>query len=336
MRVAVLGLGFMGATHVSAWKQVPGVTLGAVMSSDERKLAGDLTAIEGNLGNSGERFDFSEVTKYRSVNEALADATIDAVDICLPTDLHASTAVEALRAGKHVLVEKPIALSFGEANAVIAEAEARGKILMAGQVLRFAPAYAGLADRLRTAGPIRSGFFRRRCAAPAWSKWLADASRSGGGVFDLLIHDADYCISLWGMPQTVRATGYEDLSAGIDVVNAELNYPGQGPIVISGGWHHPKSYPFSMEFTVVAENATFEWPFGAPDLREYRADGTFASHVLPEGDLFAAELRYFAECAMANRQPELCPPAESAQSVALMRAILESRSRNGELIVCRT
>jgi predicted dehydrogenase len=335
MKVAVLGLGFMGATHVSAWQHVPGVTLAAVMSSDERKLTGDLTAIEGNLGNSGERLDFSNVRKHRTVEAALADPEVDAVDICLPTDLHALVAGAALRAGKHVLVEKPIALHYSEAEAVIREAKNSGRILMAGQVLRFAPAYALLAKALKTAGPLRSAFFRRRCSAPAWSRWLADPARSGGGVFDLLIHDADFCISLWGMPHSVRATGFEDLAAGVDILHAELEYPGQGPVIVTGGWHHPKSYPFSMEFTVVAEKATFEWPFGAPELREYREDGSAPVHPLPPSDLFAAELNYFAECVLNNRQPDLCPPEQSAQAVALMRFMLESRARKGETILCR-
>src|SRR5439155_23830596 len=137
-------------------------------------------------------------------------------------------------------------------------------------------------------------------------------------VFDLLIHDADFCISLWGMPKSVRAIGVEETAAGIDIVHAELNYPGQGPVVITGGWHHPKSYPFSMEFTVVARHATFEWPFGAPNLGEYRADGSSHAHPLPTGDSFVAELSYFADCVRNNRQPDLCPPRESSASVALM------------------
>ncbi len=332
MKIAVLGLGYMGSTHVSAWKQLPGVTLAAVMSSDERKLAGDLTAIEGNLGNSGEMLDFSAVRKHRTVEAALADTEIDAVDICLPTDLHSEVAIAALRAGKHVLVEKPIALDGAQARAVVREGRKSGRILMAGQVLRFIPAYQALKQKLETAGPLRSAFFRRRCSAPAWSRWLADPARSGGGVFDLLIHDVDYCISVWGMPQSVRATGFEDLAAGVDILHAELTYPGLGPVVITGGWHHPKSYPFSMEFTVVAEKATFEWPFGAPELREYRADGSAHPQTLPAGDAFAAELAYFAECVREGRQPVLCPPEQSAQAVALMRFMLESRSRKGEMI----
>src|SRR4051812_10441110 len=109
MRIAVLGLGFMGSTHVKAWSRIPEAKLAAVYSSDEKKLSGDLSAIEGNLGTKGEAFDFTDVRKYRDIPELLNDPDIDAVDICLPTHLHYATALAAIRAGKHVLVEKPIA-----------------------------------------------------------------------------------------------------------------------------------------------------------------------------------------------------------------------------------
>src|SRR5882672_98049 len=131
MRIAVLGLGFMGSTHLKALRKIPHATLVAVVSSDEKKLAGDLSAIQGNLGGPGEKMDFSAVKKYRTVAEALDDPAIDAVDICLPTDLHAPVALAALRAGKHVLVEKPIALNFADAEALLRQAEISGRILMA-------------------------------------------------------------------------------------------------------------------------------------------------------------------------------------------------------------
>jgi predicted dehydrogenase len=207
---------------------------------------------------------------------------------------------------------------------------------MAGHVLRFFPAYVTLANELRAAGPVRSAFFRRRCGAPTWSRWLLDPVRSGGGVFDLLIHDADYCISQWGMPESVRATGYENLSRGVDVVHAELNYAGSGPVIVTGGWHYPDTYPFSMEFTVITDRGAFEWPGGAASLSEYGCDGNVVVRELPGVDPFADELAYFADCAIHGRKPLRCPPEQSAQAVALMRRILESRRRNGEPVPCRS
>src|SRR5450755_4153130 len=104
MRIAMLGLGFMGGVHLRAWREVAGATLAAVFSNDERQLAGDLSATQGNLGRPGERVDFTAVRKYRDLAAVLADPEVDAVDICLPTFFHEDVAVAALRAGKHVLV----------------------------------------------------------------------------------------------------------------------------------------------------------------------------------------------------------------------------------------
>src|SRR5207247_1764831 len=66
MRIAVLGLGFMGSTHLKALRDIPGVETAAVYSSDENKLAGDLSGIQGNIGGPGEKLDFSAVKKFRT------------------------------------------------------------------------------------------------------------------------------------------------------------------------------------------------------------------------------------------------------------------------------
>lgn len=336
LNVAVVGLGFMGATHLKAWKQVSGARVGAVVSSNAKKLAGDLTGVSGNFGGGGgEVMDFSSIRKYDSLEAALGDAEIDVVDICLPTDQHGKAAIAALRAGKHVLVEKPMAMDETEAEAILNEARQSGRTLMVAHVLRFIPAYTALTGALPTAGPVRSALFRRRSGAPKWSRGLTDSSRSGVGIFDLLIHDADYCLSCWGMPDSVRAVGYEDPGRGIDVVHAELRYRDAGGVIISGGWHHRDSHPFSMEFTVVADRGTLEWSTGAAELLEYGCDGKVERQALPEVDPFAAELAYFAECVIEARPPERCMPEQSAEAVALMRRIIESRKRAGESVPCR-
>src|SRR5208282_1781726 len=149
---------------------------------------------------------------YTLLEDALADPEIDAVDLCLPTDLHESATVAALRSGKHVLVEKPMALSVEACHRMIAEAARAGKILMVAHVLRFFPAYRALQSAIAAGelGSVRMAAFRRRCAQPGWSDWITDKSRSGGGAFDLLIHDVDMALRLFGAPSAISATGYED------------------------------------------------------------------------------------------------------------------------------
>jgi predicted dehydrogenase len=338
MRIAVIGLGFMGSTHLRAWQNVPEAQLAAVYSADEQKLTGDLSEVQGNLGGSTGKLDFSNVRKYRDIPKLLADPEIDAVDICLPTYLHAPAAISALRAGKHVLVEKPMALTGELADEIIREAGKADRVVMAAQVLRFIPSYRALHDSLRSGafGSVRSAFLRRRCAAPFWNQWLGDASKSGGGIFDLLIHDVDICLAMFGKPEAVSATGYEDLKAGVDIINATLHYPKVPSVVITGGWHHKKSYPFSMEYTVVTDGGTFEYSSqrGA-DVTLYDAAGEIRPVELREEDGFEAELAYYLSCCREGKQPEFCPPKESAQSVRLTLSLLEARLRNGEKVACR-
>ncbi len=323
VNLAIAGLGFMGATHARAALAVDNLRLAAVVSSDEKKLAGDLRDTGGNLGVPGELLDFSGVRKFRRIEDALADPGIDAIDICLPTDLHAPTAIAALRAGKHVLVEKPLALTEAAANEVLQEAKKSGRILMTGQVLRFLPAYAEAARLVRSGvlGPIRMSWFRRHCAKPAWGGWLTDPARSGGGIFDLLIHDVDYAIWLFGEPASITAAG----SGGL--LGATFIYPDSGPVVIEGGWHAQGPYPFSMSFTIAGEHGTLEFSSQGCPLTLSRA-GAAAGEIVPveETDGFQQELRYFADCVANNRQPEKCPPGESAVAVKVALRMLEARA----------
>ncbi len=333
MRIGVIGLGFMGTTHLKAWRNVAGAEIVAVCAEEEDRLTGDLSSVQGNLGGSGEKFDFSAMGRYRKPEDLIAQENVEAVDICLPTHLHGPVAIAALRAGKHVLVEKPMALTGAETDQMLAEASRTGQILMSGQVLRFLPAYRATADALKSGvyGPVRSALFRRRCSAPFWSQWLGDASRSGGGVFDLLIHDIDYALHLFGPPETVSSTGYEDLGNGVDTLNGTMLYPDGLSVLVTGGWHHRKAYPFSMEFTIVADGGTFEFSSAAGGgVTIYGADGEAKPLELPEQDGFEAELRYFHECASAGQKPVMCPPEESAAAVKLALQMVAARKTPGE------
>ena len=294
MNVAVVGLGFMGATHLKAWGSVDGVRVAAVVSSDPRKLAGDLTGVGGNLGMTTGHFEFGEARRYTRLEDALRDPLVDAVDLCLPSNLHAGSAIAAFRHGKDVFVEKPLALTAADAQHVVDAAEAARRVLMTGHVLRFIPAYQRLRRELRDAGRILSATFSRNCATPAWT----DVNASGGPVLDLPIHDIDFCISLWGMPQVVTAQ--------------QLVYEGMPPVTIEGGWHDDPLYPFSMAYRVVTERGMIEWN---------SATATDPDHG---EDPFVAELRAFTEH-IRNGGPHPCPPQESVEAVQVAEQMMEAR-----------
>lgn len=335
MQLAIVGLGFMGATHLKAAFTIPDLDL-AVVSRDDKKLSGDLSSVGGNMSSTDAQMDFSRVKKFRTFEEVLEDKSVDAVDLCLPTALHESFTIRALQAGKHVLVEKPMGLDAAACERMIAEAEKCGRLLMSAQVLRFFPAYDSLKNWVSSgkSGDIRTALFRRRCAAPGWGPWLKDKIQSGGGVFDLLIHDIDMALYLFGAPQRVSATGHEDLEKEVDVIVGNLYYPGF-TATITGGWHH-EGYPFSMEFTVVGDNGTMEYHVRDANPTLFEAAKP-SLEVLPlEGiDGYRAEIEYFVKCASEQAQPDKCHPRDSAKAVALAHLLLESRSKQGEILTCQ-
>ncbi len=309
MRLAVVGLGFMGGVHLKAIRSLPEVQLAAVVS----RRAPDWP-----------------VKHYAALDDALADPAIDAVDLCLPTDMHESAGIAALRAGKHVLVEKPMALNVESCHRMIAEAGRAQKILMVAHVLRFFPEYRVLQRVVdnRELGSIRSAAFRRRCAQPGWSDWITDKNRSGGGAFDLLIHDVDMALRLFGAPSSISATGYEDASAGVDAISARLFHEGFA-VEISGGWMFPGSFPFAMEFAVLGERGVLEFNSESRPLKRYGGGQEIA---LEPADGYAAEISYFAECCRTGAPPDFCAPSDSAEAVRLALALFEARAKNGERI----
>ena len=334
MKIGVVGLGFMGSTHLKAIKKLPGVELVAVSDPQEEILSGDLSGIQGNLGGPGEKYDFSGISRYPNWRDLLRDDNVEVVDFCTPTFLHVENVVEALAAGKHVLVEKPMAIRGADADRMLDAAARSGRILMVAQVLRFFPAYKALREAVISgeSGKPRMATFRRRCAAPFWSAWLIDPEKSGGAIIDLLIHDIDFALHTFGEPESISAVGVEDLSRGLDVITANLSYPDNLTVVVQGGWYHPKTFPFSMEYNVVCDEATFEFSSAGTVPTRYAVDGSEMRLALDETDGYEAELAYFVECVSQGKQPDFCPPQQSAAGVRLGERLKEARRKNGERI----
>ena len=126
VRIGIVGIGFMGRIHFLAGQRLAGAKVVAVCSRDPAKLAGDWRGTRGNFGPEPGQVDLTGVKKYAALTEMLADPDIDLIDICAVTDQHAAIAIQALKAGKHVLVEKAITLAPAEADGMLAAAKAAG------------------------------------------------------------------------------------------------------------------------------------------------------------------------------------------------------------------
>src|SRR5918997_6218617 len=141
VNIGIVGIGFMGMIHYLAARGLTGGRVTALCSRDPKKLAGDWTGIQGNFGPRGTQMDLSGHSRHADIAGLLADPQVDLVDLCVPNDEHARLALRALEAGKHVLVEKPIALTTAEADTMVAASRSSGKLLMVGHVLPFFPEF---------------------------------------------------------------------------------------------------------------------------------------------------------------------------------------------------
>jgi len=333
----------MGATHIRALKTIPDARLTAVAARNEKALTGDLSGATGNLDRGGAVLDFSDVEKFRDWRAMIAEADVDAVDICLPTGLHAEATLLALQHGRHVLVEKPMALSVAECPPMLAAAERAGKTLMVAHVLRFWPEYLELRRAIDNGGlgVVERARFERHCGLPEWSGWLPDDAQSGGAVIDLLIHDVDQAIALQGLPREVECRpgrgSAAGPAAGADTLEAVLHYANGVSIEVGGGWYTGGT-PFSMGFEVQGTRAAMRLKDGRLEARtrgtaEGAEDGWEPVPVAP-GDGYRNELAYFLDCCREGRTPLRCLPEDSARALGLAVLLKQARLEGGRRLPC--
>src|SRR5437764_5443844 len=209
VRIGLVGIGFMGMIHYLAGERLRGARVTALCSRDPGKLAGDWRGIQGNFGPPGRQMDLGDVKRYGRLDDLLADPEVDLVDVCNPTHLHPQTALAALRAGKHVLVEKAIALTATDADAMLEAARQAKRLLMVAHVLPFFPEFAYAAEVIRSGrhGRLLGAHFKRVISRPDWSADIADAAKTGGPAVDLHIHDTHFIGLVCGVPAHVVSTG---------------------------------------------------------------------------------------------------------------------------------
>jgi len=311
VRIGIVGVGFMGWIHYLATRRLQGAQLAAVCSRDPRKLTGDWRGIRGNFGPPGEQVDLTSVKKYDRLQGLLADPDIDLIDVCNPTDQHPATAIAALKAGKHVLVEKAIALRPEDADAMVATARQCGKLLMVAHVLPFFPefAYAAQAIRGGAHGKLLGGHFKRVISRPDWSADIGDAARTGGPAVDLHIHDTHFIGLVCGVPGRVFSTGVLEGEAVAYLTTQYLYGPGGPAVSCSSGAVAQKGRPFVHGYEIYLEKATLVYESGTTPLTVLGADGRSEQPRLEGGGdpitAFAAEIQAAVNGVVVGKEPDL-------------------------------
>ena len=323
IRVAVVGAGAWGMNHVRTMNQVRGARLvmvcDAVADTREKVRAG-----------------FPGIRVEQDVAEALASPDVDAVVLATPAKMHAEQARAALLAGKHVFVEKPLALNGAEARAVVETAEAQGRILMVGHLMLYHPAVRRLRELL-TAGEL--GELRYLYAVRVN---LGKVREDENALWSLAPHDLsmmDYLVG--GAPASVSARGGAYVRGGIaDVVFLNLVYPSGAMAQIQVSWMDPHK---ERRITLVGSRKMAEFDDGHPTekLRLFdkgveggggtpvrlRDNGMTLIEVPTEAPLHR-ECAEFIQCIEENRRP-LTDGASALRVVRVLEAAQASLENNG-------
>ncbi len=232
-RVGIIGLGYWGANLLRNLN-----ALGALSAMHDAAPAARARAAAA----------YPSARMASSIEEILADPGIDGVMIATPAATHGSLARQALAAGKHVFVEKPLCLDVDEATRLATEAERKRRVLMVGHLLHYHPAFAALRDAVRAnaLGPLRYIYSHRLS--------LGKIRREENALWSFAPHDISMILALVGaMPERVSAEGAQFLSHGVaDTTLSHLSFAGGMQAHVFVSWLHPYK---DQRLVVVGEHA---------------------------------------------------------------------------------
>lgn len=263
LRIGIIGIGFMGMVHYLSYAKLRNAKVVALCERDSKKRQGDWRGIQGNFGPPGERMDLTGIEVYEEIDDLLASDQIDAVDITLPPALHADIACRALKAGKHVFCEKPMAMTLADCDRMQRAAAKAKRRLLIGHVLPYFPEYAWALKEAASGkhGALLGGSLKRVISDPAWlaNYWSAEAI--GGPLLDLHVHDAHFLRMLFGRPSGVFTSG-RTRNRLPEFWNTQFDYGEDGPAVhaVSGTINQP-GRPFQHGFELQFERATLVFDF---------------------------------------------------------------------------
>lgn len=334
VRIAVAGLGFMGKTHIGIYNQLENATVTALFDKDSSRL--ELTSLDagGNIQGAGGAVDFSDVPKYSDFAQMLAAGGFDAVDICLPTDVHVEHATAAMKAGYHAFVEKPLALDHEGALEVAEAAEQTNRVCAVGQCLRFWPAYTEVKALIEsgTLGRVKHAEFARYSPPAGWAaeNWLNDGARSGNASLDLHVHDVDMILYLFGAPKKVRSVGVPDGQGYFTYISTVYEYPDVS-VLSTGGWGMSSSTPFNMRTLYVLEKGVIDLDFSRENVvMVYPEGGDGYALELPAGDGWYHELVDFVGRCERGEPSSVVSPRVAAESVRIARLEIASANEGVE------
>jgi predicted dehydrogenase len=323
IHVAIIGFGFMGVTHAVHIRRNPRMKLAAIITRSVDHIDAKLNGQVGNFPVGDLDADaIRDVPRFDTLEACLQQVKLDAVHICVHTDLHIAIATEAMNRGLHVFLEKPFTLNIAEGERLIHLSRDKNLKLMIGHVVRFMPAYRKLKEWIDTnpLGPLSFISLTRFTGLPAWGQWKEKQTArgsSGGALFDLLIHDIDFLAYALGEPEAIESTGYPGALSDHDYISAHWRYKHFSAKVEGGNIFHA-TFPFQAGFMAHFQKASVVYSSQSPEfIHVCTPDKAF---TVPAGDAnegFYEEIDYFASCILRDVPPVECMPEASLKTIDL-------------------
>lgn len=324
-KVALIGFGFIGYVHAQNILKNKKLELSAIIDTDTNAVSKKVDHPDGNFFTGGMDVEaIKKVKVYISLEECLASEEIDAVHICVHTNLHYSMAKEALNNGLHVMLEKPFVLDVDKGEDLIKQAKNNKLVLMIAHVVRFMSPYKKLTEFIlsKTYGELKFLSLSRFSGIPNWGQWLEkqkDFGSSGGALFDLLIHDIDYARFVLGEPEHIQSKVLPGKLSKYDYMNAYWQYPAKNiSVKIEGGNIFHSEFPFHAGYTAVFDRATVS--FSSNDARFIHIDNNTSRTSIDADDLgdgYFNEIELFAQSIHSGVLEEQYSPESALKTIKL-------------------
>ena len=328
LRIGIVGFGFMGRMHFRCWNARKDAQVVAVCDANPN-IKEDTHRAVGNIDGAAGDIDFTGIELFADFDQMIATAGLDAISLTLPTYLHAEFSGRALSQGVHVLCEKPMALTAGDCDRMIAAAHKSGKVLQIGHCLRFWPEYVKAKELVDSGqyGKVVAAMFQRLGSPPGWSldNWFVDESRSGGVALDLHIHDTDYVQYLLGMPKAVCSHAAAGPQGSLIHIVTQYIYGDDQVVTAEGGWGMTPGFGFEMSFNLILEKATIVYDLTRqPALRVCPAAGDVFTPEVASQDGYVRQVEHFAKAIQGQAVPPIITLEQSRDSVKIVEAEKQS------------
>ena len=344
LKVGIIGVGGIANAHMAGWLDNPNAEL----------VAGcDLN--ESVLNSWGTKYNIKNLTTKTA--DLFNDSRIDIIDICTPNNYHAPLAIDALKAGKHVLCEKPLAPNPDQIRDMIAARDASGKMLMTAQHFRFSGVAKAMKAELDTGvlGEIyhARSWMLRRAAAPTRPGFILKDQATGGACIDIGVHILDLTLWFMGNPKPVSVTGVSrtelahkpgafSIWGGAipqemnveEFASAFVRFENGATLILEVSWllHHDTEGE-DMQMWLYGKNGGSHWPkceiYQSNNATQQLSNRTLklTKDIRPA---HAQECIEFAQ-AIVEGKPSPVPAEQSLQVLTILNGVYKSQEIGGEV-----